>query len=136
MLFDLSCLNSIFFYLLLRIWLILFFESSDITIMMTLYLQKTKEGSLKFFTLIQKQPYRSILRKRCSENMQQIYRRTPMPKCNFIGSCFATLLTMIFCFATLLNLHFGMRFLLQICSIFSKHLFLRAPLKGCLYWQI
>ena len=24
----------------------------------------------------------SVLRKRCSENMQQIYRRTPMPKCD------------------------------------------------------
>ena len=27
---------------------------------------------------------RDVLRKRCSENMQQIYRRTtPMPKCDF-----------------------------------------------------
>ena len=26
---------------------------------------------------------RGVLRKRCSENMQQIYRRTPMPKCDF-----------------------------------------------------
>ena len=32
---------------------------------------------------IQKQPSRSVLRKRCSENIQQIYRRTPMPKYNF-----------------------------------------------------
>ena len=31
----------------------------------------------------QKQPPRGVLRKRCSENMQQIYRRTPMPKCDF-----------------------------------------------------
>ena len=41
------------------------------------------------FTLFfQKQPSRGVLRKRCSENMQQIYRRTPVPKydllCNFI----------------------------------------------------
>ena len=28
----------------------------------------------------QKQPPRVVLRKRCFENMQQIYRRTPMPK--------------------------------------------------------
>ena len=27
---------------------------------------------------------RGILSKKCSENMQQIYRRKPMPKCNFI----------------------------------------------------
>ena len=32
---------------------------------------------------VQKQPFRGVLLKRCSENMQQIYRRTPMPKCNF-----------------------------------------------------
>ena len=31
----------------------------------------------------QKQPSRGVLRKRCSANMQQIYRRTPMPKCDF-----------------------------------------------------
>ena len=31
----------------------------------------------------QKQPSRAVLGKRCSENMQQIYRRTPMPKCDF-----------------------------------------------------
>ena len=31
----------------------------------------------------QKQPPRGVPRKRCSENMQQIYRRTPMPKSDF-----------------------------------------------------
>ena len=31
----------------------------------------------------QKQPSGGVLKKRCSENMQQIYRRTPMPKCDF-----------------------------------------------------
>ena len=30
----------------------------------------------------QKQPTKGVLRKRCSENMQQIYRRTPMSKCD------------------------------------------------------
>ena len=32
---------------------------------------------------IQKQPPRSVPRKKCSENMQQIYKRTPMRKCDF-----------------------------------------------------
>ena len=32
---------------------------------------------------MQKQPPRGVPRKRCSENMQQIYRRTPMPKRDF-----------------------------------------------------
>ena len=31
----------------------------------------------------QKQPSTGVLRKRCSENMQQIYRRAPMPKSGF-----------------------------------------------------
>ena len=32
---------------------------------------------------IQKQPSRGVLKKSCSENMQQIYRKTPVPKCDF-----------------------------------------------------
>ena len=31
----------------------------------------------------QKEPFRGVLRKRCSENMQQIYRRIPVQKCDF-----------------------------------------------------
>ena len=31
----------------------------------------------------QRQPSRGVFRKRFSENVQQIYRRTPMPKCDF-----------------------------------------------------
>ena len=32
---------------------------------------------------VQKHPFRGVLRKRCSENMQQMCKRTPMPKCYF-----------------------------------------------------
>ena len=32
---------------------------------------------------LQKQPSRGVLKKRCSENMLQIYWRTPIPKCDF-----------------------------------------------------
>ena len=32
---------------------------------------------------VQKQPPRGVLKKRCSENMQEIYRRTRMSKCDF-----------------------------------------------------
>ena len=35
------------------------------------------------FGILQKQPSRGVLRKRFSENMKQIYRRTPMPKYDF-----------------------------------------------------
>ena len=34
-------------------------------------------------SICQMQPSRVVLRKRCSENMQQIYRRIPTPKCDF-----------------------------------------------------
>ena len=50
---------------------------------------------------IQKQPYRGFPRKRCSENIQQIYRRTSMPKCDFNKVA-----------ATLLKSHFRMSVLL------------------------
>ena len=50
----------------------------------------------------QKQPLRSVLRKRCSENMQQIYRGTPTPKCDFNKVALETLL----------KSHFGMDVLL------------------------
>ena len=33
--------------------------------------------------MFQKQPPRFVLRKRCSENTQQIYKRTSIPKCDF-----------------------------------------------------
>ena len=33
--------------------------------------------------IFQEQPPRGLPRKSCSKNMQQIYRRTPMPKCDF-----------------------------------------------------
>ena len=45
---------------------------------------------------VQKQPSVSVRRKRCPENMEQIYGKTPMPKC----------------FATLLKSHLGMGVLL------------------------
>ena len=50
---------------------------------------------------VQKQPPRGVPRKRCSENMQQIYRRTLMPKFDFNKVV-----------ATLLKSHFGMGALL------------------------
>ena len=43
---------------------------------------------------VEKQPSKRVRKKRYSENMRQVYRRTPMPKCD--------------CFATLLKSHFGM----------------------------
>ena len=45
-----------------------------------------------YFITFQKQPPRGVLSKRCSENMRQIYRRTPMPKCDFNKVALATLI--------------------------------------------
>ena len=53
---------------------------------------------------VQMQPPRGALRKRCSQNMHQIYKRTPMPKCDFNKVAFQL--------ANLLKSHFGMGVLL------------------------
>ena len=39
--------------------------------------------SIPEFIDLQKQPSRGVLRQSCSENMLQIYRRTPLSKCDF-----------------------------------------------------
>ena len=44
---------------------------------------KGNKRFLFIFDISQKQSSRGVLKKRCSENMQQIYRRTSMPKCDF-----------------------------------------------------
>ena len=67
---------------------------------------------------MQKPPFRGVLRKRCSENMQQIYKRTPMPKCDFS--------------ATLLKSHFSMGVLHIFRTPFLNNL--RTPLKGY-FWE-
>ena len=53
----------------------------------------------------------------------------------FIGEhpCRSMISIKLLCFATLLKSQFGMGVLLQMCSIFSDHLFLRTPLDGC-FW--
>ena len=68
----------------------------------------------------QKQPSRGVL---CSENMQQIYRRTPMPKCDFNKVA-----------KQLWNPQFGKGVFLQICFIFQEYLFQRALLASC-FWM-
>ena len=50
--------------------------------METLIITELKKIKL-FLPNVQKQPTRGVLKKRCYENMQQIYRRTPMPKSDF-----------------------------------------------------
>ena len=81
------------------------------------FLTLTKFGSEG----IRKQLSRGVLRKRYSENMQQIYRRTPTSKCEFN------------------KLHFGMGVLLYIkfaACMFWEHIFLRTPLDGCFWYRL
>ena len=87
--------------------------------------------------MLQKQPLRGVPRKRCSVNMQQIYRRTSMPKCDFNKVAkqlyWNYILAWVFpcefaayfqnTFFLLLKSHFGMGVLLWICCIFSEQLF-------------
>ena len=50
----------------------------------TISKQSKQEKNKQSVTMeIQKQPPRGVLNKRCSENVQQIYRRAPMSKCDF-----------------------------------------------------
>ena len=56
--------------------------NESITSLFSLSRFKTLKMALSVIAL-QKQPPRGFLKKRCSENMQKIYRRTPIPKCDF-----------------------------------------------------
>ena len=44
---------------------------------------KRRTSSHLEYLMNKKQPTRGVPEKSCSENMQQIYKRTPMPRCNF-----------------------------------------------------
>ena len=49
-----------------------------------LNLFKTWEGIREIINISKnRKSHKGVPRKRCSENMQQIYTRTPMPKCDF-----------------------------------------------------
>ena len=43
----------------------------------------SQSAVIKDFTSFQKWPFKSVLSERCPENMQQVYRRTPMPNGDF-----------------------------------------------------
>ena len=80
----------------LMIGLLLLFHYVSVYVIFTLHFAKSKlmTGSILVLNVQEKsfispsryishkQPSRGVLRKRCSENKQQIYRRTPMSKCD------------------------------------------------------
>ena len=50
---------------------------------MAYYYAKINRIIKSFIFEIQKQQCRGVLKKRCTENMQQIIWKKPMPKCDF-----------------------------------------------------
>ena len=92
---------------------------------------------MRFF---QKQPCISILSKSCSKMMQEIYRRTPMPKCSFNKVASENMLQS-YVRTPKPNSNFNtvakkLVNFLYICCIFSEYLFLRTPPEGCFYFPI
>ena len=73
---------------------------------------------------MQKQPTRGFPKKSCSENMQHIYKKTPMLKYDFNKVA--------------LKLYWNHTsawvFSCKSCCIFSEHLFLRTYLEDCFCW--
>ena len=72
----------------IRVWLWFVYKITENDCCLRLFpefiqTQKRYSNSFDKITILQKQPSRGVLKKRCSENIEKIYRRTPMPKCNF-----------------------------------------------------
>ena len=77
---------------------------------------KLSSGLLLCVYYTQEQPSSGALRKRFSVNINKFTEY----------QCRSVISINLLC-----KSHFGMGVLLQICYIFSKHLFLRTPLEGC-----
>ena len=56
-------------------------------ILKTLFLFLSKMHFSQNYVIHQKQPSGGVSRKRCSENMQQIYKRTPIPQITLWHAC-------------------------------------------------
>ena len=56
-----------------------------VTVLLNLYTENKMNNYVVYLLASdrQKQPSRGVLRKSCSKNLQQIYRRTTMPKYDF-----------------------------------------------------
>ena len=79
-------LSFLYGWLLLKVWIWQMSKQKILIAMMENNLVFVKGVHIKTQgkkLYIQKQPSRGILKKRCSENTQPIYRIKPMPKCDF-----------------------------------------------------
>ena len=65
------------FFFVEHIWWLLLYKS---TVVKCVYIMSSDSKNYCYY---KRQPFKGVLIKRCSENMQQIYRTTPMPKCDF-----------------------------------------------------
>ena len=81
-----------------------------------------------------KQPSRGVLRKSCSKNMQKLYRRTPMLKCDFnkvplqlMLKCDFNKVALQLCW----NHTWVWVFSCKLAAYFQNTFSLRTPLDGC-----
>ena len=95
--------------------------------------------SQKFYA--QNQPPISVPRKSCSKNMQEISRRTPMPKCDFNKSNFIEITlrhgcshVKLLCNFIEITLRYGCSSV-SLLDIFTTP-FLRTPLDSCFCMQV
>ena len=82
-------------------------------------------NGLDSLALSKKQPYKGVLKKRCSKNVQQIYKTTPTPKGDFKKvakqlyrndtSTWMFSLNLLYIFRTLFSKNTSGRLLLYIC---------------------
>ena len=80
----LLCLRYSFFFFILLIFIFPLFSALLFVLEVTIeHFPLLNVFTSYFSTKLHMQPSRGVLKKRCSKNMQEIYRRTPMPKCYF-----------------------------------------------------
>ena len=93
---------------------------------------------------LQKQPSRGVLRKRCSENIQQIHRRASMAKCHFNKVAYeitlrhgCSPLNLLHIFRTPFPKNSSGRLLLGLsdCSPHSRSAFWEAIIMGIIFWD-
>ena len=77
------------------------------------------------YTILQKQPTRGFPKKRCSENMQQIWRRIYMPKCDF-----NKVALQLYC-----NRTSALVFSCKFAACFQNTFSLITPLDGCFWYS-
>ena len=105
------------------------------------YALAASQAKLLSATSFQKQPSRGALRKRCSENMQQIYRRTPMRKCDFnkvakqIAEYFQNTFSQEHPWTAAFIFIFSLKFTNDLATLFPKSIPLKLCNSNSVFWK-